>query len=195
MKPVFIILILVLLVSGCSKDGGGPTQKTAEELVTEGWQAYAAKNYVKAADNFLEALKLKSSLADAYNGSGWAQAKLNHLSVADTAFVLGLAKDPASMQMKAGLAFVYSAEKKYALSVQRTNEVLASDSAWAFSRDLSIGASDLHLLLAENYYAEGDFVSSLEQVRLLNSFFNADVTKATGRAELSAEIERLRTLV
>ncbi|MBI3365777.1 MAG: tetratricopeptide repeat protein [Ignavibacteriae bacterium] len=192
---LILLLFFGFVFSSCSgSDGGGPAQKTAEQLTTEGWQAYGAKNYQDALARFTEALQLNGNFADAHNGAGWANAKLNAMDAAVTSFTTGLTKDPANLQMKAGLAFVYSVQKNYALSIQRTQEVLAADSSWSFSRDLSISASDLHLLLAADYFAQGNFGASLQEVRLLESF-TVNVNTASGQAALSDEIEKLRTRV
>jgi len=197
MKPnVILTVLLSVMIGGCSSGGGdGPPQKTAGQLTTQGWSAYSAKNYTDASAHFAEALTLDANFADAYNGAGWSNAKLNAMSAAETSFTTGLTKDPTNVQIKAGLAFVYSVQKEYALSIQRGNEVLAADSGWSFSRDLSIGAADIHLMLAEDYFAQGDFSASLQQVQRLNALFNANVTTPSGRAALSAEIERLRATV
>ena len=199
MKLTLALIILFstgLTFDGCSSnDGGGPIQKTADQLTAEGWTAYGVKNYQVASSRFTEALQVDGNFADAHNGAGWSNAKLNAMTAAVASFTTGLTKDPANLQMKTGLAFVYSVQKEYALSLQRANEVLAADPAWSFSRDLSISASDLHLLLAEDYFAEGDFSASLLQVRLLNPSFNANVNTTAGLAALSAEIERLRVTV
>jgi tetratricopeptide (TPR) repeat protein len=195
MKPHVILMVLLsVMIGGCSS-GGGDGQKTAGQVTAEGWSAYSAKNYTDASARFAEALTLDANFVDAYNGAGWSNAKLNAMPGAVASFTTGLTKDPANIQIKAGLAFVYSVQKEYALSIQRGNEVLAADSVWSFSRDLSIGAADIHLMLAEDYFAQGDFSASLQQVQKLNALFNANVSTPSGRAALSAEIERLRATV
>jgi hypothetical protein len=185
----------------CSSDDS-PPPKTAQELLTEGWQGYAGHDYQLAVDRFNAAISADGSLADAYNGSGWANAKRDLLDASVNAFNSGLLRAPSNLQMKAGYAFVLNARRStpnhYQLSINNALAVLLADSTWKFSRDTSINASDLQLLLAEDYFAIADFNSSLIQAKALNAklstTFDADVTTTAGQTALANEIERLRTL-
>ncbi|HYQ87296.1 MAG TPA: hypothetical protein VES59_08665 [Bacteroidota bacterium] len=191
------VLIMVLVIAqlwGCSKDEGGPAAKTPAELLAEGWQAYASRNYQLAHDDFAAATQGDANLVDAYNGSGWANAKLNVLAAAVASFNTGLGKDAVNLQMRAGLSFVFNAQKLYTSSIAADTTVLHANSTWSFSRDTSINAADLHLLLAEDYFAltPPDFASSKAQVLTLNPLFAADIATLAGQTALAAEIERLR---
>lgn len=179
--------------SACSNDGGGPPAKTPEELLAEGWQAYAARTYQVALNDFNAAAQGNANLVDAFNGAGWASAKLNSLAASVVDFRAGLGKDPANVQMKVGLSLVFNAQKLYDSSITRAGQALSASPNFVFSRDTSINASDLHLLLAENYFAltPPDFANSLLQVQILNPAFAADVTGLTGQTALAMEIERL----
>ena len=189
-----MVLLGCMMLWSCSKNETGPTVVTPDQLVAQGWQAYAGRNYPLAVDRFTEALQANSNLVDACNGSGWANAKLDSLTASVTGFSSGLSKDSTNLQIKAGLSFVYSAEKQYAFSISRATQVLRADTNWRFSRDTSVNSSDLHILLAEDYFALAYFDSSLTQVRVLNSSFSADVTTLAGQAALANEIEILRSL-
>jgi hypothetical protein len=57
-----------------------------------------------------------------------------------------------------------------------------------------LNSIDLYLVQAENFFVLGEFSSSLVAVKMINAAFNADITNATGRSQLAAEIERLRGL-
>jgi len=181
----------------CSSGGGdGPPAKTPEQYLAEGWQAYAGRNYQLAFGDFNSAMQGNSNLTDAFNGAGWASAKLNSLvrSVAD--FRNGLAKDSGNVQMKAGLSLVFNAQKLYDSSIVRAGQALAAAPNWVFTRDTSVNASDLHLLLAEDYFAQTppNFAASLAQVQVLNPSFAADVSAIAGQTALAIEIERLGTI-
>jgi hypothetical protein len=193
-KRFLVLGLAIAQLWGCSKDEGGAPAKTPAELVAEGWQAYANRNYQLAHDDFASATQGNGNLADAYNGSGWANAKLNALGGAVTSFNSGLGKDSANLQMKAGLSFVFNAQKLYISSIAYDSTVLHADSTWSFSRDTSINAADLHLLLAEDYFAltPPDFISSKREVRILDTSFVADVGTLPGQTALAAEIETLR---
>ena len=149
-----------------------------------------------AADaRFTEALSKDANFVDAYNGGGWSKAKLNTLSGAIASFSTGLGKDSANLEIRAGMAFVYNAQKDYSHSIQYALAVLQGSSTWAFTRDPTVSYSDLHLLLAEDYFAQADYASSLQQVSLLDSAFNADVTTNSGQIALAQKIEQLKSTV
>ncbi len=193
--PVLGALTCALLFASCSSNSGGPSTKTPQQLINEGWQAYAAKNYASALASFTQALQQNASLPDAHNGAGWSNGKLNNMADAGAQFNAGLALDTSNLQIKAGLAFVLNAQKNYSSSIGRAGEVLQADSNWVFGRDLSVTATDLHLLLAEDYFAMADFASSLAEVQKLEPGFIVNVGSVIGRLALADEIERLRSLV
>jgi tetratricopeptide (TPR) repeat protein len=172
-----------------------PTPKTPEQLLSEGWDAFTLKNYSLALTDFTAAIQGNTNLVDAYNGSGWTNAKLNALAASVTSFTDGLSKDTTRIAIKAGLAFVYNAQKQYQLSIDRALAVFQADPNWVFSHDLSISVSTLHILLAEDYFALANFTASYLQVQVVNPSFVADVSTRTGQSALAAEIERLRSLM
>ena len=194
-KSILAICFLTgQLFWACSSGGGdGPPAKTPEQLLSEGWQAYASHNYTLALTDFNSAAQGNSNLVDAFNGAGWANAKLNSLAASVVDFRNGLTKNGSNVQMKAGLSLVFNAQKLYDSSIVRAGEVLAADPAWVFTRDTSLNASDLHLLLAEDYFAQvpPNFAASLAQVQILDPSFTADVSGITGQAALAQRIEDL----
>lgn len=198
-QSIFILCAMTGLVFWACSSGGGdgpPPTKTPEQYLAEGWQAYSAKNYQLALNDFNAAAQAKPSLADAFNGSGWANAKLTLLAASAAEFNIGLTKSAANVEMLAGLSLVFNAEKQYDSSIVRAGQVLSASPAWVFQRDTSTNASDIHLLLAEDYFAltPPSFGSSLAQVQILNPVFAADTTTIAGQTALAAEIERLGTI-
>ncbi len=188
------VLLLGVLSASCSKDNS-PDNKTATQLITEGWQAYSARDYATAASDFDQALLKDASQVDAYNGAGWSNAKLFDLIKASSEFASGLARDSSNAEIQAGVAFVYSAQKNYAQSIMYALKVLTSHPTWTFSHDATIGAPTLHLLLAEDYFAQASYDLSLQQVLILNPSFNADPSTVAGQTAIAKEIERLRTII
>lgn len=193
---LFLLLISVLFVS-CQKNGSDTEDKSASQLVEEGWTAFTAGDYQTAADRCNEAIAKDGDFVDAYNGAGWSNAKLTALATAVNKFNSGLVKDPNNLEMKAGLAFVYNAQKNYAQSISFATAVIQANAGWTFNRITTISVSDLRLLLAENYFAQPtpNYVLSLQQVQLLNPSFVADVSTIAGQSALAIEIERLRGIV
>lgn len=183
-----------LLFVSCSPSTDGD-EKTAEQLVEEGWQAFSSKNYQLAARRFDEALGKDVNYIEAYDGAGWSYAKFNNLTVSENRFLTGLSKDSVRYQMRAGLAVLRHAQKRYNESAAILEQLLALEVNWQFRGDTSIGVADLRLLLAENYFALANYTASLTHVRVLNPNFNADVSTVRGQAALALEIERLRGIV
>ncbi len=178
---------------GCSSgDGGGG--ESASQLISDGWNAYAARSYRTAAGKFNQALSMDGTLVDAYNGAGWSYAKLDRLDTASTKFNAGIGRQPTNKEINAGLAFVTNATKLYQSSITHAQNVIQLDPAWTFSRDNAVDWRDLQVLLAENYFALAHYDSSLIHVRLLplGSGFTADTTTVQGRTALADEIESLR---
>ena len=191
---LFAFLTLFSL-SSCSSGGDEPSPPTAPELVAQGWQSYVSKDYQSALDKFTQAIGLDGGFVDAYNGAGWAQAKLNRLSNSLTSFTTGHGKDSTNLEINAGMAIVLSAQHNYAQSALHATAVITAQPGWSFSHDATLSTADLHLLLAEDYFAMANYSSSLAEVKLLNSTFDADILTVAGKTLLAQEIERLRSLV
>ena len=202
MRILFIGLCCLVAITGCQKDSTGPPNKTAAQLTADGWSAFSGADYQSALTNFNNALGEDGNYVDAYNGAGWANAKLNAPSSAVSNFTNGLTKDTnapdsLSLEMNAGLAFASNAQKNYSQSITSALSVLGSNANWAFVHHSAINAAELHLLLAEYYFAQSspDYVSSLHQVQIIDPAFTADVSTVAGQTALAGEIEQLRSII
>ncbi len=189
LKISFVVIFALLFIT-CDKNTE-PKEKTAAQLLAEGWQAYQGKNYQLAQTRFSEALTKDANLVDAINGLGWTNAKLNKIDTAISFFDSGLDIDPSNLELMAGLAFVYNAKKKYQSSNELANSILQVNQNWSFSKDPSVNYQDIHLLLARNYFAIAEYVLSYEHVKILNPQFNEDVETVAGQTALAKEIEIL----
>ncbi len=190
--PVILAVAAAMVIfASCKSSEGGPT-KTPEELIAAGWQYYLSHDYTNAADQFNQALAQNNHLVDAYNGLGWSRAKLGQIATAVTNFATGFGMDTSNLDIRAGLAFAYNAQKSYAQSISSALAVLAVNMNWTFSHDNTVNASQLQLVLAEDYFATADYASSLARVQVLDPVFTANVTTIQGQTELAQEIESLR---
>jgi tetratricopeptide (TPR) repeat protein len=194
---LYLITIAGCLILGSCSGGeeSAPVEKTAAQLTAEGWQAYSGGIYATAAAKFSEALTKDANFVDAYNGLGWARMKLNTLATALSSFSSGLTRDTVNLEIMAGLAFLYHAQKNYSQSILLADNVLQANSTWAFSRDAAITSADLHLLLAEDYFAQASYAASLQQVQVLDGSFTADISTVAGQEALAKRIEELRGIV
>jgi tetratricopeptide (TPR) repeat protein len=190
-----IVTLFALALSSC--DCTNDTQTTAAESTANGWKLYTTRDYSGALSSFQEAIGLDETYTDAYNGAGWTYAKMNDMNSAVSNFTNGLHHDQANLEIQAGLSFVYNARKSYPLSIDAAQAVLAADAGWAFSHDTSIAASDVRLVLAQDYFAQGQYALSRDQVHLLDASVPADLDVSTpaGVGTLARAIERLRSSV
>jgi tetratricopeptide (TPR) repeat protein len=195
MKTLSILLTLALVLCSCSGGGGSsepPPPPTANDLINQGWQAFALQSYLAAAAKFDAAIGADPTLPDARNGAGWSYARLNRVDTALTRFTAGRTLDTNSVDLLAGLSVVQNARKQYLSSAQAGVSALAKNANWVFSRDTSVNTADLRLIMAEDYFALSDFAGSLALVRVYNPSFSPDIGTADGQTALAAEIERLR---
>ena len=204
MKNIYLILALGLpaIFAGCSKDSTTEpviVPPTAAEYLTQGWANFNAGNYAAAQVNFDNAIGLDTSLADARNGKGWCQGILGSPAGALAAFKTGLVFSDANHEIRAGMAFSYSAMDSAEQACSSALMVLGADSLWLFSHtyrespsDNQLNYKEVRLLLCQNYFKRAVFDSSLIWVKMLNPVYSNDsLTVPSGQTALQPEIERL----
>jgi tetratricopeptide (TPR) repeat protein len=190
----FLLALSVTAHTGCSSSTDDD-EKSPEQLVDEGWQAFGSGNYSEAASRFDEAITKNGNYVEAYDGAGWSYSKLGSLTPAENRFLTGFRKDSTNYEIRAGLAFLYHAQQRYIESAQLIEMLLGQGANWTFRGDASIGMDDVRLLLAEDYFALANYAECIAHVQILNPAFTADVTTVSGQAALAQEIERLKTIV
>lgn len=149
-----IVLIGVLLaVGGCGSSGGGsgPTPPTLDDA----WDQFAARHYVDAVATFHTVLSDDSSLTDAINGLGWSFAFAGSLDSAQFYFERTIARQPTLTDAVAGLSAVLLALGEETGAVDRATAALTQDAAWSFTHQSAVDHEDLHLILAQAYFAQG----------------------------------------
>jgi hypothetical protein len=180
--------------------GPGPEGPTYGERVAAAWASYTAGQFAAARSGFAAAVAVNAARADAYVGLGWSELRMDAPDAAHLAFQDGSGRtgsDPVMADLHAGWAFGWNARQaaagRHAESNAAVAQALALEPAWIFDHEAGLDAADLTLLAAGNFFALGDFASSLARVQVLDPAFAADVGTATGRAALAARIEALRT--
>ncbi|MGB8658410.1 MAG: hypothetical protein WCE90_11620 [Candidatus Zixiibacteriota bacterium] len=187
-----VLLFSLLLVCGCHKKG--VTNRTAAELINQGWAKFAAGDDAGAIGDFNAAMGLSADTNDAYLGLGWAELRQSQAGLAEEAFVTYLAKYPNQIDAEAGLAIAYHALSKPQDVIAQANAVLSSAPTWDFSHDSRANYLDLALVLADSYYEIGEFSQSLTVVQhYFDSGFNPDLSTDSGRAQLAAKLDSLYT--
>lgn len=163
-------------------------------LIDDGWSLFQSGQYIEALAVFTEARDLAPERADAYAGMGWSRMKLDDLSGASTDFAAGAPRVGTRVHLLGGYAFTLNALKDYSNSNARADELLGLSSNWEFPYIDGIDATDIQIVKAENFFALGDFSSSLTVVKTLNPSFPLNaIATADDEMALAEEIERLKS--
>lgn len=186
----FIILSLIVFFIGCSKSSSEP-EKTAQEYLNEGWNYFEQNNYSSALSSFKNAILKNTILADAHNGAGWSAGKTGDTQSSLTYFQDGYNLESGNNEIKAGLSFSLNANQQFSESNNHANTI---NQSWIFEHDTTLSFNDIILLKAQNYFALGDFPSSINQVKILNPTFDCDTNTIEGIMALADEIERLKLI-
>jgi tetratricopeptide (TPR) repeat protein len=183
-----------LMAFGCGGDGGGGPSDTAASLTAAGWALFEQGEYEAAIMKFNQALGLDATYADAHNGRGWSNAKLDSLPQSLASFGECITFDNTLADAYAGCAPVYRdyenepAHFDSAIAVAYQALMLAPD--YSFSHDGQFNSDDLHLIMAQSYYGLGEFLDAYSQVVALGGG-PLDTESDTFVEELAAEIEEL----
>jgi tetratricopeptide (TPR) repeat protein len=191
--PAAWLVLSVSVFSGCGGDEG---TAPAQSLVEQGWDAFESGKFGSAASRFEEEIDLNPRNASAHNGLGWANAKLGNLSDAITNFDDALSHGFRGVDPRAGQAIVYRDVEpaNYTLAIAAAQTALAADADYQFAHDPELNYLDLHLILAQSYFAMGDYTDANDEVAVLGGNVQ-NPASATFVEDLLAEIERLGQVV
>lgn len=198
------VSVLCLIVAfGCGGDGGGGPSDTAASLTAAGWALFEQGEYEAAIEKFNEAIDLDATYADAYNGLGWSNAKLDLLTLALHNFGLCIINDNSLADPYAGCtpvyrdyefpaaAFAEDTTAHFDSALASAQQALSRDAGYEFSHDQSFDYQDLHLIMAQSYFGKGDFLSAKAEVELLGYEGTLDPESPTWPQELADAIEEL----
>ncbi len=174
----YCYVVALMLVIGCSTDSG-PTPPTDEkrdsDYLQQGWKDFKEGRYDAAILNFNEAFNKGTSgslRAEAICGRGWSNAYKRELSKArsDFAFALGTTGITTDVQLdvRAGGAIVAHALNDFVEAISLAQSVLTQRPTYTFVHDSKVTARRLRLLLAQSYYADGQFTQAASQMDLFD---------------------------
>jgi len=189
---VLLICFFVVGFTGCGDDNPVAVSD-ADQLISEGWKEYSAGNYDDAIAKYQQALDLDEDSvgSEAYNGIGWAKARIGRLLESMESFKEAVAKNPANTDAHAGLAGMYLADSDYERAIASASLVLSLNPEYASHHD-GIEATDIRILLAECYYYDGDYENVEKQLDLLGqSHKDLDSSSSTYVADLLSYIQGL----
>jgi tetratricopeptide (TPR) repeat protein len=165
------------------------------DFIQDGWESMDESRYRDAVVDFRKATELEPGFTDAWNGLGWAYARLDSPGISVEYFNTGESSNDQSVigtEILAGRSFSNLALGEYLLAINDANGALDRSPTWVFRRDPSITFKQLIVTVATSYFAMGEYESSLTWVQMLDAGFTVDVTTPPGRARLAEKLEALK---
>jgi tetratricopeptide (TPR) repeat protein len=184
-------LILLLNMPGCRV----VTEKEALDFTQDGWESMDEGRYSDAVVDFRKASELEPTLTDAWNGLGWAYARLDSPGISVGYFNTGEGFNDQSVigtEILAGRSFSNLALGEYLLAINDADGALDRSPNWVFRRDPAITFKQLILTVATAHYALGEYASSLTWIQMLDAGFSVDVATLPGLAKLAEKLEALK---
>ncbi|MFC1530275.1 hypothetical protein ACFL6R_06130 [Gemmatimonadota bacterium] len=137
---------------------------------SRGWAAFTAGEYTDAFQHFQIALNLDGNYAEAFHGRGWTHLIRDDLSNARVQLLTAISKGLTTVDVYAGLAILYRELPDLQTAIGHALTVVTGDPDWEFSHLTSIDYRDMHLLMAQCYFRQGEdwFDEAQGQVDILD---------------------------
>jgi tetratricopeptide (TPR) repeat protein len=208
----FIVLVGLFILNpfftGCENeediiDGPPP------DYVALGWYAWEAGDYDKAKYYFGNALKLDENYMPAYNGLGWTYMRLQYLGTSADYLQDGILYgasysdfDSDKRALYVGLTYTLLAADDFNGSIIAGEAYLSMDpppetiggagGTWVHSHNARFTAYDVYIILALDYFAEGDSYKCVNMVHYMQrKLGDSDDYVFTTWADLAAKIEEM----
>ncbi len=196
MKIISIFAIVFLI--GCSPDSEDtliiPIEDDYDLEIARGWISFSSDDYQGALHSFGKASKMESLDARAYIGLGWCYAMIDKLDDAIANFDYAIAREPSSPDGYAGKAFILMAKNEFEKTIEIAFKAITlGNEGYIFSQIPDVNLSSLRLLLAECYYAMGNYAEAMIQVDIIEPYNKLDRNSRNFKQDLLAELERLKS--
>lgn len=165
--------LMPILLQACSDDYINPLDtryRAPEEVYSEqAWRAYAAGNAAQAQQDFEHVLTIKPDYADALSGLGWISLEQMDTQAARGHFENALGTQEQHLLSQLGLASVAWLESDYADCTRTGEMALGQLDQGASAEPLPLTSRDVHLMLAQAYYALSQSESAFEHLQALGT--------------------------
>lgn len=193
------ITLAVALVIGCAAEddvGFEPEPEPTPTLVEQGWIAFQSGQFDTAASLFAQAITEDASSHEAHNGKGWALLRLDNLTTAIVSFDAALTNGFDGADPHVGKAILLRDLRPvdYAAAIAEANTALSIDADYEFAYEPELNWKDVRLILAQSYFATGEYIEANNQVGLLGGNVQ-DPASDTFVEDLLAEIQALGELI
>ncbi len=187
---------VIVLLDGCVNGPDDvvvlPPADDYHTVVAEGWLEFGAGHYDNAVIAFDRAAEIDPTLSPAYLGLGWSYAVMDQMEISLPNIELAIEKNSESPDGYAAKAFVLLAQDEYEAAVEAAGEAIASGGEeYIFSQIPDVQTRNLRLLIAESYYATGQYTDAQIQVDILNPDNSLDQGSRTYKQDLLLEMESL----
>ena len=186
---------IAVLISGCSDEDVviSPIDLYPTKIA-EAWAEFGYGNYHTAITAFREASEMGPLQSAPYLGLGWCYAMIDEVENSLNNFDVFISKDPGSPDGYAAKAFVYLAQNEYEAAITAADEaLLLGGEEYVFSYIPDVQTRSLRLLIAECYYAMGQYGDAQAQIDILEPDNELDQNSRTYEDDLLLEIERLKS--
>jgi len=178
MRIQYITALFILSFLGCSKESPstGPIEPPPQgDPLVQAWKDFEEKRYDSAILNFTDAYNRSTASAvraEAIGGRGWAYAYKRELSKSKSDFIFALTITGIATAVRIdtwiGYAFVLHALNDFNGTISYAGAALTENPTYSFTHDPRVTTKRVRLLLAQSYYAGGQFVSAANQMDLID---------------------------
>ncbi|MFC1717006.1 hypothetical protein ACFL6S_25280 [Candidatus Poribacteria bacterium] len=195
-----LLLLAVVFLDGCVNGPDDvvvlPPFDDYHTAIAEGWLEFGAGRYNNAITAFDEATEIDPTLSQAYLGLGWSYAMIDQMEISLSNVELAIVKDSESPDGYAAKAFVHLVQDEYEAAIEAAGEAIVfGGESYVFSQIPDVQTRNLRLLMAESYYATGQYADAQNQVDILNPDNNLDQDSRTYTEDLLLEMESLGSTV
>jgi hypothetical protein len=166
-----------LMLLACSKDSSpsGPgLALTDKGYLAQGWQQFEAQRYDSAVVSFTSAFEATSSQSvktEALEGRGWCSMQKRELTKAKSDFLNAITTPGitagALNDARVGISFTLYALNMFSEAALYASAALTDNPSYAFAHDSRATVQRVRLLLAQSYYANGQFALAAAQMDIL----------------------------
>jgi tetratricopeptide (TPR) repeat protein len=194
-----VLAVFVAFLSGC-ESGDVVIYFPPPDYVAMGWEAWVAGDYDEAEEYFGIALKrYGDSYMLPYNGLGWTYMRLQDPDMAANYFQDGILygasysdTDADKRALYVGLAYTLLAAEDFSGSIIAGETYLEMDpnGYWVHKYDARLTAYDAYIVLAVDYFAEGDADRCVDMVHYMQRMIGETPEyEFTTWSDLAAKIE------
>jgi hypothetical protein len=173
-----LVFLLLLAAAGCSKGSSstGPDESKAKVSLAQGWQDFEGQRFDSAVNDFTTAFtaaSLSAERGEALTGRGWSYAYKRNLpsARADLVFATGVSGIDAGVlsDARVGAAFVLYGLNDFTGAAAYADTALTRAPSYTFSHDSKVTAKRVRLLLAQSYFANGQFSQAASQMDIFDT--------------------------